>query len=305
MGFLHEIQAAVIDPAADLASVLLKLRLLAAKLGNHPLEEWVRYESEGYPPDIPVPAYRRVGVSYRGTFSDGITTMKNAPIPPLLIAEHANDAWNGRDLRESVAGIAQLAQSTEKGTLYISAANLIVLLQGHVYEGMACHSVTGTISASALTEIISNVRNRILNLTVELERTVPEAGQIGLGVSATPNVSAAAVTQVYNQVFHGDYTAISNTGDGANINVAINKGDSASLVKALAEAGILQSDAEAFAAILASEQPESRDQPFGQKAKAWVGDNIKKALDGTWKIGLGVATGVLTKVALKYYGLDA
>lgn len=68
MGLLHEIQESVVQDGADLGSVLLKLRLLAARLGSEVLEEWVKHESEGYPEDAEIPPYRMVGVSYTGTF---------------------------------------------------------------------------------------------------------------------------------------------------------------------------------------------------------------------------------------------
>ena len=51
MSLLHQIQESVIQEGCDLGSVLLKLRLLASKLGSNVLEEWVKHESEGYPQD--------------------------------------------------------------------------------------------------------------------------------------------------------------------------------------------------------------------------------------------------------------
>jgi hypothetical protein len=55
MSFLREIQEALLQPTCEINPLLLKLRLLAARLGNGVLEEWVRYESEGYPPGADCP----------------------------------------------------------------------------------------------------------------------------------------------------------------------------------------------------------------------------------------------------------
>ena len=54
MSLLHQIQESVVQEGCDLGSVLLKLRLLAARLGSDVLEEWVKHESEGYPKDAEV-----------------------------------------------------------------------------------------------------------------------------------------------------------------------------------------------------------------------------------------------------------
>ncbi|MEJ8562487.1 hypothetical protein QTO30_15500 [Yoonia sp. GPGPB17] len=59
MALLHEIQAALLDDKVGVGSILLKLRFLAAKLDADILEDWVMFESEGYPDDAVIPAYRR------------------------------------------------------------------------------------------------------------------------------------------------------------------------------------------------------------------------------------------------------
>lgn len=69
------------------------------------------------------------------------------------------------------------------------------------------------------------------------------------------------------------------------------------------EPGIPRSDASEMAEIVACEEPSSTEEPFGAKAKEWLVKNIRKAADGTWKIGVSVATRILTEATLQYYGL--
>lgn len=68
MGFIETIQAELVDRDASIASTLLKLRLLAAKLGSDELVQWIKCEAEGYPQDADVPPYRILGISFSGTF---------------------------------------------------------------------------------------------------------------------------------------------------------------------------------------------------------------------------------------------
>jgi hypothetical protein len=63
MSLLHDIQAAVLQEGTDLGPILLKVRLLAARLGSQPLADWVKHESEGYPAEAAVPDYRIIPVS--------------------------------------------------------------------------------------------------------------------------------------------------------------------------------------------------------------------------------------------------
>ena len=288
--------------------ILLKLRFLASRLGSNLLEEWVKHESEGYPADADLPDYRKVSVSYVGTFTGAFGAgIRNAPIPPYLIEQYAGKHWTKYEIRQGVASIDELIASSAKGSgsLQINAANLILLLQGNIYEKYACNSVTGTLSAAALVEVQNAIRARVLELTIQIEKTVPASAEIAIGVTkaATGPKDTDVVTQITNQVIHGNYTSISNSGDGAQFNLNINGSDTSSVSKALEDVGMSSDDAKDIAKIFASEKPESKQEPFGHQAKQWIANNIKKAADGTWKMGVAVATKVLTEAALKYYGL--
>lgn len=307
MSLLQDIQSSVIENDQSIGPILLKLRILAARLGSSPLEEWVKYESEGYPQDVELPNYRRIEVSYHASFSGPPITGINfdAPIPGYLIKEYAGDGWANREFRESIAAIdALIESSSENGTLHIDASNLILRLQGKVYEDYACNSVVGNVSRAALVALQHAVRARVLELTIQLEKSVPAAAEVSLERSGKSDMASAdEVNQVVNQIIHGNVTSISSYGAGTTINVPIGKGDESAFVQFLVSKGFPQADMEEFADILSTEEPGSVEEPFGSKAKKWVAENIKKAADGTWNVGVSVATQLLTEAALKLSGL--
>ena len=291
----------------EIGPILFKLRFLASRLGSHVLEEWVKYESDGYPGDVEVPEYRRIGVSYTATFSGPFGSgIRNAPIPTYLIDKYAGKSWSSYAARQSISSIDALVADGMKagGVLEIDASNLILLLQGKVYSGYACNGVDGNIGTSSLIEIQNAVRSRVLDLTIELEKSVPVSADIGLdkGFSGMSK-DAEKVTHITQQIVHGNITTISNSGASSHFSLNITQGDATNLADELSAAGIDPQDAAEFAEIVASESPQGVEEPFGDKAKAWIAKNIGKAADGTWKAGIGVATKALTEAALKYYGL--
>src|SRR3989338_4546626 len=243
MGILHEIQTAVLEEGSDLGPILLKVRLLAARLGSQPLGEWVKHESEGYPPGSPLPDYRFIPVGYTATFSGPFGSgIKNAPIPPYLIEKFAGKKWTHHEMRQSIAAVDDLLASSRDGSsLHLDAANLILLLQGKVYEGYACNEVSGTIARAALAEIMHAVRSRVLELTIELEKAVPEVTAIAVGkTDSGPPASSAVATQISQQIIYGNVTSISAMGAGARVNVSISEGDTQGLVEYLKQAGIAE-----------------------------------------------------------------
>lgn len=306
MSLLHDIQAAVLQESADLGPILLKVRLLAARLGSQPLADWVKHESEGYPPDAPVPDYRVIPVTYTATFSGPFgSEIRNAPIPPYLIEKFAGQHWTKYEIRQSVAAVDDLLATSPKGhgSLRIDAANLILLLQGKVYEGYACNSVTGSISRASLAALRHSVRSRVLELTIELERAIPEAASIAMGPGDHNAIkNSAAASQIFQQIIYGNVTAISASGD-ASVNVSIGQMDLPGLVEFLTKNGIAEGDAQQLGDLMASEKPDSVKEPLGKRATAWLAENLKKAANGTWKIGVIVAIDVIKEAALKYYGL--
>lgn len=307
MGLLHEIQTSVVQEGAHLGSALLKLRLLAARLGSEPLEEWIKHESEGYPRESEIPSYRVVGVSYRGTFSGPFGSgINNAQIPGYLVEKFAGKQWTKYEIRDGIAAIDELVRSSADGDgkLGIDASNLILLLQGKVYEDYACNDIRGTISRAALTELQYAVRSRILELTLELEKSIPAATEIAFGSpESSEKYNSDKVNQISQQIIYGNFTSILSSGAGSHINVSIDKGDNKAFIEYLIKAGIPKVEASELAEIVATEQPSSKEEPLGAKAKTWLVENIRKAADGTWKIGVSVATKVITEAVLKYYGL--
>jgi len=305
LSLLHQIQESVVQEGSGLGSVLLKLRLLAARLGSNVLEEWVKHESEGYPKEVEVPSYRIVGVSYTGVFSGPFGSgINNAQIPPYLVEKFAGKSWTNYAFRESIAAVDELAKSsTEGGSIGIDASNLIMLLQGKIYKGYACNEISGTISSTSLPEIQQSVRSRILELTLEFEKSIPAAAHITFGAPKSEETNSESVQQISQQIIYGNVTTAVAGGHGSHVSVVVNERDKDSLVQHLTASGLPEDDATSLAEVLATEEPESSEGPFGAKAKDWITSNLKKAVNGTGKIGVSAATTVITEAAKKYYGL--
>lgn len=305
MSLLRDIQTSLLTEGSKIGPILLKLRYLASKLGSRPLEDWVKFESEGYPVDVALPTYRRVQIAYRGTFSGPFGSgIRNAPIPPYLVEKFAGENWRSYQIRQSVSAIEELLAQSNEFTLEVDLSNLILVLQGKLYEDYACNSITGIMSKSSLNEIQNSVRTRILELSIKIESEIPMAMGIELGSSPQQsNEVSGRVSQVTNNVVYGNVTTISGTGENARINIRNSNQNIQEFVSALASGGIPVADAEELAAIILREPAGSVDEPLGPDAKNWFVRNISKAVDGTWKIGIGTASNLISEAVLRFYGI--
>ena len=310
MSLLLSIQNGAISEDSALGPLLLKTRLLASKLDNDVLADWVKYESSGYPKDVPVPEYRKVGVSYRGTFTGPYNSgISNAQIPSYLIEKFCGKQWVRHEMRASVSGLQNLVRSSEGGSGQLqlgNTANLIPLLQGKVYEDYACNDIQGIMSESCIVEALHAVRSLILELCIKITDEFPEAIKIEAS-DMERNMSdekSGQVTNIVNQTVYGTSTTITSSGDFAHINIDNDQNSSEELFKTLAENGILEADAKTISEIIASEKPSKGKDKLGKKAQNWLLENLQKAVDGTWEIGISAASDLVTKAAARYYGLE-
>ena len=66
MNLLEDIQNDAADASSKVSTLLRKCRILVARLENQQLEDWLIWESGGYPEEIPVPSYRVWSLEIKG-----------------------------------------------------------------------------------------------------------------------------------------------------------------------------------------------------------------------------------------------
>lgn len=163
---LSEVEQGVLN-GAQLGPSLLKLRFLASKLGSRPLEEWVKHETEGYPQHVDVPDYRKIGVSYRGTFTDGRRMLYDVPVASYLINRLAGEKWVRYEVRSSMSSIDELICNPPKGkSIGIeSAGDLAFLLESEVYEGFSCLKLIGELFESIVHKYSSGCEEQVIRVS--------------------------------------------------------------------------------------------------------------------------------------------
>ncbi|WP_392664742.1 hypothetical protein [Amaricoccus sp. B4] len=108
MSLLREIQQSLMQEKSPIGPVLLKLRFLASRLGSDVLEEWIKYESEGYPSSSEVPDYRKLLEPTRKR----VERLQLVVVPFGLHAEWSRQCPGLKPLDGSIGGNARVMQAT-------------------------------------------------------------------------------------------------------------------------------------------------------------------------------------------------
>lgn len=297
-GIVEQLQNDIVSNEIQIGTLLLRLRLLAAKLGSAELEEWIKHEAEGYPADAALPDYRKFQMSFMGSFSGPFGSgLRNVPIPPYLVEKIAGEKWIVHSMRYSAAALEELASRPDGISLDLS--NLMLLLRGKVYEDMEPLEIRGHISRANLVEATNAVRNRLLEVLIEIERRIPEATGLKLNeIERKPEI----VTQIYNQTIHGDATNIHSSGNEAKITVSNQKGSMQAMQDTLASIGLPERDVRELSTIIQEEGPGCDEQPLHRRAREWLADRITKGVDKGVSGGASSLVRVAERAALAYFG---
>ncbi len=154
MTLLEDIQNSAVDTKSDLATLLRKCKILAARLGSQPLEDWVLWESNGYPDDVPVPKYRVWPLEIKGHFSGPFGSgLRNALIPLASLPEKTRKHYQRYECRQSIASIENILAKAKNGTVQVSTGDLAVVLGTNVYQDLNCLQAWAEFGTGHLVEL--------------------------------------------------------------------------------------------------------------------------------------------------------
>src|SRR5215831_8545513 len=139
MSLVEDIQASAVDNNSDLGTVLRKCKLLAVRLGSQPLEEWLLWESNGYPDHVAVPDYRQWPVQVKGHFAGYMGAgLRDVPIPNAILPEDVREQYQHYKCQQSIAAIEAILAEAKGGSVYVNTSDLALALGRDVFENYNC-----------------------------------------------------------------------------------------------------------------------------------------------------------------------
>jgi len=300
---LREIQNEAVDGDSDLPSLLRKCRILAQRLGNESLKNWVVSELDGYPPGADLPDYRIYNRPviighYLGPMG---SSLSNVQIPESAIDEQFREGVLPVRFYQSVSELEVQSGASENGSIQIAMppeyAGIIR------YQSVAAHLQLAqffkVIHVSVVEGILDTVRNRILNFTLELEEFASSTGD---PLRSLKEEHPREIQQVFNTTVLGDVGNLNQGGDHVSQTSNVQKGDLEDIGRKFTEVGLSPVEVAEFQEALSSESPNS-DGTFGQRVSGQFGKAIQKAGGGLLKISSAVASNLLAHWIKGYYGM--
>lgn len=297
---LRQIQDDAVSSKVPVTELLRRAQVFAARAKLPELADWVRYELNGYPTEVELPAYRVVYGIARGHFVGPYGSgMRNAVLPAGNMPNELRDWAEKGYLRQPVAAVEEIAIDKDKvGSLSIPwPGDLIAHVRDNFYEHLALVQAWLSVSRADFIGAVDAVRNRILSFALEAE-TLVETDDAATLSPAT----SAGLTQVFHNHIYGGVTNLAQGNRSAAQYSGLVADDLPALIQELIQLGVPQSDADELKEAIATDGP-LRDKTLGSRVAGWLGTMISKAASGAWAVGTSTAASVLPKLISAYYGL--
>jgi hypothetical protein len=295
---LDEIISGAVDSKHSVSELLRRCLVLAYALKNVRIKEWANQELNGYKSIEGLPEYRVIASRAQGSFAGpagAYVAKRNIP-SAVLDKEHRQWAETAY-LTQAVSAYEDIPTSENKNTSVIIPwdNNLILRYQADLIDGFALVSAWQEIPKSAVVELLDTIRNRTLNMALELKSEI--GNNEDLGAATAQRVDSIVVNSIYGS---NVYLASGH----ANLNATtiqnfISAGDRNQLDGVLRNSGLSDSDLRALSESMNGDGQEK----MGSRVMQWIKTTAPKVLAGGVKIGTTVGQTLLTEWLKQYYGL--
>jgi hypothetical protein len=291
------------DP--DLETALTKAKVLAYKLGEKELLDWVNGELTSYPDDVKVPDYRIMHVQIYGNVSNGRFRYTKHALPTHGIPKDIAEMVLVHPINYSIKVVTELVLNTKDLQLRLTP-RLIPFIKKAMDVTYDIEDFWGVFAAGAFTQLLAEVRSRLLDFMLELDARMPN------------DPAPEDMKQLSKDLHVGEIFKGAVFGQGAVLNLAVGTHNTATqtvtthslhnnldaLAKELKDHAVPAADVEELKTAIDADKgaSEHEKQDFGPKVKGWILKGMTKATTEAAGLPMKVMTGVVVGAITKYYG---
>jgi hypothetical protein len=302
MHLLNEIIDILSSSEPNLENALFKAQVLAHRLGEVEMKNWVVSELKGYVDRDDIPPYRILPVTVMANLSNGVVRYSEHVLSLRSADPRVRERLENKHLTESIAVIERWSKKDNDLAIVIAPE-----FYGHLKKGIdssvAIESAWGKCSVGAMLQVVVEVRTRLLEIALQVSDRIPQEPKTEQIKQVSQEV---AVSEIFrNAVFGSNTTIVVGGGTIQNVSNSVLVNDMESLMAALRKQGIAEGDLTTLqeSMVQDSDSEEVKAKQIGPRVKSWIAEMVKKAAEGAWNIGIGAAGGVLSAAIAGYYGI--
>lgn len=301
MQLVDEIIDLLSSSKPNLENALFKAQVLAHRLGEDDLKQWVDSELKGYSDHSNLPPYRVLNVTVMGNFSNGAYRYSKQPLPVMNLDKRLRERLEVTHLTQSIAVIEEWSRN-ESNLSIVIAPELYGTLSKGLGGGYSVERAWGEHSVGAMLQVIVEVRSRLLDLALQLSDRIPREPEIDQIKQVSKEVAVGEIFK--NAVFGDNATIVVGSGSIHGISNSIVRNDFESLASALRNQHLPEADISSLRMAIEEDDgaDEHKSQSFGPRVRQWIGGMVSKAGSTAWQVSVGAAGNLLSVAIGAFYG---
>jgi len=302
-----KLQDLTTSSSVDLEELLLKGKMIAAKLELKEAAEWFERELNGYT-NTDLPNYRIIEHVPIKAFNK----TQNLWIPVHITTFYKGgtemyEKFTSVPFRNSVSMLQQFAKKTDSLLYFDLPEHLRYKLEHQTQKRL---SMSWAISPACFSMILTNIRSSILDWALSLEKN----NVFGEGLMFTSEEKREAQSVTYNNTINNHGNGMTVLGDVnsdnsviggtvSNVNQQNIAGDLSAFERQLKEHGIDDADINELKDVIAQSPAPKTKEEVEKGFGAWIGKMTGKAFTGAISIAGSTAPVVLANAICQYYGI--
>jgi hypothetical protein len=302
MKLLLELITALSNPQPSLIDALVKTKVLLHELGRKDLVEWVNNEINGYGDDAPLPEYRVLNAQVKGNLTNNAYSYTDHPLPTMHLEKAQRERLERLEMRDSIAVLEELAKNEKQGLQRPLPIEYGALFNKALTGGYKVQQAWCDIGVGRMAQIVAQVRSKLLDFLLELN------GKVGAEMSdeEVKRIAQSPETgSMFNHAIFGDnVTIVVGNQNQQRVTNHLTKGDFSMLAEFLKMNNVTPEDVTSLEAAINADRStlDVADRRFGPRVKQWLSMMLGKAVETSWQVELGVASGLLTTALERFYG---
>jgi hypothetical protein len=308
MKLISDIINELVNSQISLQGPFLKTKVLASKIKNETLLNWINKELNGYEDRDSIPDYRKHSCLLVGSWMNGIALNynqgNNFQFPTSGYGKKMDEILGTMVFPHGISALEELSKGDSKVLHIPLSLDFLQIITNRMQKignpYMTVTSASKQISSSIVVDILASMRSNLLDFMLMLDDEF--GGITDINKLSEQKSINEKVTSIMNQTIinaNGDGNVVT-TGNNNSISNTVKKGQFETLQKVLRENGVEQLDINELKEAVETEQTSEEASKPDSKVNQWVKKMLGKAVDGSWQIGLGAA-GQLLGDAIKAY----
>lgn len=194
----------IIDIVTDQIRVdegLFRLSIITTELKNSDLNNWIKYELEGYPKKAELPRYRE-NMSVKTTYSgiNGSFKVDNAPLTIGMIPKELRPFFFEIDYRENITISEEILRNENNVSFDHSGTAPLI----YDYCGVQCYQITTTISKISIRTVVNSTKRRLVEVLQKLESEYGILDSFDIEISKHTPEETNRINKTLTEVIYSD-----------------------------------------------------------------------------------------------------